>query len=69
MSIGRVGSATNSFLMPVIAADAGLGTALLFGLMLIILGYIIGLVLLSFENKAQHYEPLQKNPEATEDIN
>jgi nitrate/nitrite transporter NarK len=62
MSVGRLGSTSNDFLMPVIASAAGLGTALLFGLILILISYIILLVLLWIEDKAEKNEPhLERN--------
>lgn len=68
MSVGRLGSTSNNLLMPLIAEAGGLGTALLFGLALIFMSYCLGITLLYLEKKAQQTEPLQEDPEASEDI-
>ena len=56
MSVGRLGSTSNNLLMPIIAENSNLGTALLLGLSLIIIWYIFGLILIKFENEAQRRE-------------
>lgn len=61
MSVGRLGSTSNNLLMPVIAGESSLGTALLFGLSLIVMSYVLGLILLGFETKALATEPSQAN--------
>ena len=68
MSIGRLGSTSNNFLMPVIASGAGLGTALLFGLGLIVMSYVLGVILLRLENNAQKSEPVVVREEAQENV-
>lgn len=56
MSVGRLGSTTNNLLNPIIAEGTSLPIALFFGLGLILMSYTLGLVLLSFENKAKRDE-------------
>lgn len=68
MSIGRLGSTANNFLMPVIASSAGLGTALLFGLILIMFSYLVTVSLLMLEKKAEKTDAVRNDVQANENI-
>lgn len=65
MGVGRLGSTSNNFLMPVVADNVSLGFALLVGLIFLIISFIMGYFLNKIEEQAQEYEPRQQNQDSS----